>query len=125
MTEVEDLQHRVEALEWVLRLVVQELIRPSTGAQIRSSGPGAEPRASLVDLVGGVLARPTDRSLGGPDETQILMTVSEVAEALRIGRSRCYELIRTGEIPSLHLGRSVRVPLTQLRARIDLLANAD
>jgi excisionase family DNA binding protein len=39
-----------------------------------------------------------------------VMTVPEVAEVLRIGRNATYELLRTGEIPHIKLGRSLRVP---------------
>ena len=39
-----------------------------------------------------------------------IMTVEEAATLLRIGRTAAYEACRRGEIPSLRLGRSVRVP---------------
>ena len=38
-----------------------------------------------------------------------VMTVIEVAEFLRIGRTTAYELVRTGEIPSVKVGRQIRV----------------
>lgn len=37
-------------------------------------------------------------------------TVEEAASLLRIGRSAAYEGIRTGDIPSIRIGRSIRVP---------------
>ncbi len=37
------------------------------------------------------------------------LKVPEMAEFLRIGRSRAYELVGSGEIPSIKIGRSVRV----------------
>lgn len=42
------------------------------------------------------------------------MKVAEVAEFLRIGRSRAYELVGSGEIPSVRIGRSVRVSRRKL-----------
>lgn len=42
------------------------------------------------------------------------LKVPEVAEVLRIARSRAYELVGTGEIPSVRIGRSVRVSRTEL-----------
>lgn len=42
------------------------------------------------------------------------LKVSEVAEFLRIGRSRAYELVGSGEIPSVRIGRSVRVSRRKL-----------
>jgi excisionase family DNA binding protein len=38
-------------------------------------------------------------------------TVDEVAEMLRIGRNAAYDLVARGEIPSVKVGRLVRVPV--------------
>jgi excisionase family DNA binding protein len=38
-----------------------------------------------------------------------LMTVREVADILSIGRTKAYQLIKSKEIPSIGVGRSVRV----------------
>jgi excisionase family DNA binding protein len=41
---------------------------------------------------------------------KIWLTVPEVAEELRIPRTRCYELIQRGELPAVRIGeRSIRV----------------
>ena len=45
----------------------------------------------------------------------LLLSVEEAAEVLRLGRSTLYELIASGEIPSLTIGRSRRVPLAALK----------
>jgi excisionase family DNA binding protein len=43
------------------------------------------------------------------------LTVPEVAEELRIPRSRCYELIQRGEPPAVRVGeRSIRVNRLEL-----------
>ena len=42
------------------------------------------------------------------------LKVPEVAEVLRIARSRAYELVSEGEIPSVRIGRSVRVSRKEL-----------
>ena len=43
------------------------------------------------------------------------LTVPEVAEELRIPRSRCYELIQCGELPAVRVGeRSIRVNRLEL-----------
>ncbi len=39
-----------------------------------------------------------------------LLRADEVARVLGIGRSKTYELIARGELPSLRIGRLVRVP---------------
>ncbi|QYJ15623.1 hypothetical protein Rxycam_01447 [Rubrobacter xylanophilus DSM 9941] len=43
------------------------------------------------------------------DEQHEWLKVPEVAQVLRIARSRAYELVAEGEIPSVRIGRSVRV----------------
>lgn len=42
------------------------------------------------------------------------LKVPEVAEVLRIARSRAYELVADGEIPAVKIGRSVRVNRKEL-----------
>jgi excisionase family DNA binding protein len=48
------------------------------------------------------------------DEKHEYLKVPEVAEVLRIARSRAYELVGNGEIPSIRIGRSVRVNRREL-----------
>ncbi len=45
---------------------------------------------------------------------RLLLKPSEVAEALGVGRTTAYELIRTGRLPTIRVGRSVRVPRAEL-----------
>ncbi|MEU6325851.1 excisionase family DNA-binding protein [Streptomyces sp. NPDC047049] len=44
------------------------------------------------------------------DSTLVLLTVEEAARRLRIGRTTCYGLIRSGELESIDVGRLRRVP---------------
>ncbi len=44
------------------------------------------------------------------ERAKLTLTVPEVAVLLRISRGSCYEAIRTGQIPSLRFGRTIRVP---------------
>ena len=39
----------------------------------------------------------------------------EAAEAIGISRSRCYELIARGELPSVKVGGCIRIPVTALK----------
>ena len=50
---------------------------------------------------------------------KLLLRPSETAEILGLGKSKTYELIAKGEIPSVKIGRSVRVPADKLRAWVD------
>ena len=49
----------------------------------------------------------------------LLLTPQEAARRLSIARSSLYELLLTGEIVSLKIGRSRRVPLDALAEYID------
>lgn len=42
-------------------------------------------------------------------ETEYLLTGNDVANILKVSRSFAYLLMKRGEIPSLRLGRSIRV----------------
>ena len=50
---------------------------------------------------------------------RLLLRPSEAAETLGIGRSKTYELISSGAIPSIRIGGSVRVPVDALCAWVD------
>ncbi len=47
---------------------------------------------------------------------RLLLRVPEAAELCGIGRSKAYELAAAGEWPSVKIGRSVRIPVEDLRA---------
>jgi excisionase family DNA binding protein len=49
---------------------------------------------------------------------RMLLRPVEVAEALGISRSKAYELIAAGTIPSVRIGGGIRVPVDGLRAWI-------
>jgi excisionase family DNA binding protein len=46
------------------------------------------------------------------------LTVPEVMAALRLSRSKVYDLIRSRELPSFTVGRSRRIPATAIAAFI-------
>jgi excisionase family DNA binding protein len=48
------------------------------------------------------------------DDKREYMKVPEVAQVLMIARSRAYELVAEGEIPSIRIGRSARVSRGEL-----------
>ena len=45
---------------------------------------------------------------------KLLLKPMEVAEILRIGRSMVYGMLATGELPSIKVGRCIRVPKASL-----------
>lgn len=68
--------------------------------------------ASLAALLADqeVPARPEPTTDARELPERILLTVEEVAERLRIGRTKAYELVKDGEIESVRIGRLRRVP---------------
>ena len=50
---------------------------------------------------------------------RLLLTVSEAAQQLGIGRSLLYELLADGQVESIHVGRLRRIPADALGTYID------
>ena len=50
---------------------------------------------------------------------RLLYRVEEVAEMLSLGRSKTYQMVATGALPSVRLGRCVRIPANVLRQWIE------
>ena len=50
---------------------------------------------------------------------KLLLKPTEAAEAIGLGRSKTYQLISSGAIPSVRIGKSVRVPVVALRSWIE------
>lgn len=46
---------------------------------------------------------------------RLLFRPAEAADLLGLGRSATYAMIRAGTLPSIRVGRSLRVPAEQLR----------
>ena len=44
------------------------------------------------------------------DEYRDVVTVSELADMLNVGRNTAYELVRSGIIQSVRVGRNIRIP---------------
>ena len=51
------------------------------------------------------------------DERRFL-TVRELAAYLRVSRRKAYELVATGEVPSLRVGSSLRIPREDLERHL-------
>ena len=44
----------------------------------------------------------------------LVMTVPEMAEILQIGRNAAYELVKSGAIRSIRIGKTIRIPKAAL-----------
>jgi excisionase family DNA binding protein len=48
----------------------------------------------------------------------LTLTVPEAAQLLQISRAACYDAVRRGDIPSIRIGHSIRVPRAALEAKL-------
>ena len=46
--------------------------------------------------------------------TKLLLTITEACQVLAISRSKLYGLLNAGHLPSVHIGRSRRIRMTDL-----------
>jgi excisionase family DNA binding protein len=53
------------------------------------------------------------------ENEKLVLTATEAARLLRIGRATCYEQIRQGVIPSIRLGRRIIVPRAALMHKLE------
>jgi excisionase family DNA binding protein len=57
--------------------------------------------------------------------TKLLLTPTEAAELLGLGRSTVYELLAAGDLESVQIGRARRIPGAALVAYVDKLRGHD
>ena len=55
---------------------------------------------------------------------KMLLTPSEAAAALGIGRSKVYELLQNGQLQSVHIGTCRRIPADALTTFLERLRTA-
>ena len=48
------------------------------------------------------------------DDLPAVLTVEEMARVMRLSRGSAYEAVRTGAIPSIRIGRTIRIPRAAL-----------
>lgn len=54
-----------------------------------------------------------------PTSRTLLVTIREAADVLSVGRTTIYELIWSGQLTPVHIGRCVRLPVVQLEQFVD------
>lgn len=59
----------------------------------------------------------------GTTQPKRLLTVVETAQALGVGKTLVWDLVHRGEIPSVRLGRLVRIPVQKLDEWIQHTSN--
>ncbi len=53
---------------------------------------------------------------------KLLLRPAEAADQLGISRTRCYQLLKEGTIPSVKIGSSIRIQTSQLKRWIETCA---
>lgn len=56
-----------------------------------------------------------------PEASPLLLKIPEAAARLGLGRTTTYELIATGQLDVVHIGRAVRVPVESLAEYVERL----
>jgi len=64
------------------------------------------------------------RSDRGPAPMKLLLTITEASQVLAISRSKLYELLNSGNLPSVHIGRSRRIRMTDLEEFVKIGGHA-
>lgn len=90
------------------RYVLGEMLRRQDALQGAASSSTRSPSAGGSGAVEGAGAHPP-----------LLLTMAQAAEQLGIGRSTLYPLLRDGSIPSIHIGKSLRIPYKGLAEYIE------
>ena len=44
------------------------------------------------------------------DDLSLTLTVEEAGQILRVGRNTAYDLVRCGKLPSVRVGKQIRIP---------------
>jgi excisionase family DNA binding protein len=68
---------------------------------------------------------PTPPTLGETDMDKLLLTPEEAAQVLSVGRSKVYELIGGGQLQSVRIGGSRRIPVTAIETFVSGLASSE
>lgn len=54
-----------------------------------------------------------------PEEFKRLLTIEEVKQKLSLGKTKVFQLIATGELKSVQIGKARRIPITALEEFVD------
>ena len=76
----------------------------------------------MIQYIGNMCKTINDRK---DQMDQLLLRPDEVASALGLGRSKTYQMLASGEIPVVRIGRSVRVPAEALKIWVKQRVESD
>lgn len=58
-------------------------------------------------------------SMRKSNELRLVLTVPEVAKLIRLNQTKVYEMVKTGDIPSIKHGNRILIPITALVEWLD------
>lgn len=70
---------------------------------------------------GGAASIPSSEQPRDSQEAKLLLTPEEAADRLSLGRTKLYELMSSGALRSVRIGKSRRIPTTALADLVDRL----
>lgn len=127
----------MDAGRFIVLVPIPVLPRTSVGEALRARaedlrgrqarGEASEEEAGALAAIDGVLGASDGPAAGGngrggggrPSEAPLLLKVEDVAVLLGVCKNHAYNLVARGEIPSLRIGKSVRVRRDALLAWLD------
>jgi excisionase family DNA binding protein len=83
-----------------------------TNPSIGDRSPDTSPAGEKICVPLGLVDRP------------LLLTVRQAADLVGVGRTTMYKLMSAGELPSVHVGASRRVPLASLYDYVERLCRS-
>ncbi len=60
-----------------------------------------------------------DLADAGLEGLPTVLTISETAKILRIGKNQAYEAVRRGEIPHVRIGKRILIPRAALQRKLE------
>ena len=118
------------------RLLIHHSARPppTTRPPLYGHGELSEPKGREAPLWGRsvdhIITRRVRRRTSRMNRSEeymekLLLSPEEAAEALGVGRSRVYDLMRTRQLLSVRIGKSRRVPVAAVHAYVERLTEQD
>ena len=69
--------------------------------------------------------RSPSQTIQEKEDRSLVLTPAETARLLRISRTNCYEQIRLGVIPSIHIGKRIIIPRAALMRKLEQAVGKD
>ena len=82
--------------------------------KVQVKNVGAAPDVQPKDSVESFYTQSPERILHTEENLPLVMTVEDIMAVLGIGRNSAYNLVRSGQIKAIHIGRQIRIARHEL-----------